>query len=75
MRDPLSGQYWTGRVLPEGVTFPADERSSYSGAAVILCADALTGGSPASELFTGDSLSPATMRLLLRSDVPEPSGE
>jgi hypothetical protein len=75
MRDPASGQYWTGRVLPEGVTFPADERSSYSGAAVILCADALTGGSPASELFTGDSLSPSTMRLLLRSDVPEPSGE
>jgi hypothetical protein len=75
MRDTASGYYWTGRVLPEGVTFPADERSSYSGAAVVLCADALTGGSPASGLFTDESLSPATMRLLLRSDVPEPSGE
>ena len=62
-------------MLPEGVTFPRRALSSYTGAAVVLCADALSGGSPASGLFTGDSLSPSTMRLLLDSDVPEPSGE
>lgn len=45
------GRYLTGMVFPQEVTFPDDERSTYSGAAVILAADALDGRGPASRLF------------------------
>jgi hypothetical protein len=34
------------------VHFPADERTAYTAAAVIMAADAISGGSPASRLFT-----------------------
>jgi len=46
------GRYVTGLVHPEGVTFPNGERTTYSAAAVVLTADALSGASPASDLFT-----------------------
>ncbi len=46
------GAYFTGLVFPELVHFPADERSAYTAAAVILAADALEGTSPTSSLFT-----------------------
>ncbi|MDP7411479.1 MAG: hypothetical protein QF538_06860 [Acidimicrobiales bacterium] len=46
------GRYVTGLVHPEGVTFPNGERTTYSAAAVVLTADALSGASPASGLFT-----------------------
>ncbi len=46
-----SGHYWTGIVYPQEVHFPAEETSTYSAAAVILAAEALDGGSPASALF------------------------
>jgi len=46
------GSYFTGIVYPESVHFPADERSAYTAAAVILAADALEGTSPTSGLFT-----------------------
>jgi GH15 family glucan-1,4-alpha-glucosidase len=45
------GAYWTGIVYPRHELFPADEHSSYTAAAVILAADAITGTSPASDLF------------------------
>jgi len=45
------GAYWTGIVFPEEVHFPGGERSSYSAAAVVLAADALSRTSPASGLF------------------------
>jgi hypothetical protein len=45
------GSYLTGLVHPEGIVFPADEHTSYTAAAVILAADAITGASPASDLF------------------------
>ncbi len=45
------GSYFTGVVLPERVWFPGGERSTYSAAAVVLAADALSGASPASGLF------------------------
>jgi hypothetical protein len=63
LRDPASGHYWTGRVFPEGVNFPADERSTYSGAAVVLCADALAGASPASGLFHDPTVVPGVLAL------------
>jgi hypothetical protein len=39
-------------VFPDEGRFPAGERSTYTASAVILAADALAGGSPASGLFT-----------------------
>jgi hypothetical protein len=46
------GRYWTGMVWPDEQTFPGDETSTYSAAAVILAADALSGASAAAHLFT-----------------------
>jgi len=45
------GAYLTGIVYPSGETFPPRETSAYTGAAVILAADAITGASPASTIF------------------------
>jgi hypothetical protein len=50
------GGYWTGIVYPDHVKFPAGERTAYTGAAVILAADAIAGASPASDLFLGDGV-------------------
>jgi hypothetical protein len=45
------GAYFTGLVYPQRKTFPGDERSTYTAAAVVLAHDALTRTSPASGLF------------------------
>jgi hypothetical protein len=45
------GAYWTGIVYPSGAQFPDAEVSAYTGAAVVLAADAITGASPASRIF------------------------
>jgi hypothetical protein len=45
------GRYWTGTVFPDEARFPAGERSTYTAASVVLAADALVDGSPASSLF------------------------
>ena len=45
------GSYWTGVVYPSRENFPAGERTAYTGAAVILAADAIDAGSPASRIF------------------------
>jgi len=45
------GAYYTGLVYPNEIRFPADEVSAYTGAAVILAADAIDCGSPASGVF------------------------
>jgi len=52
------GSYWTGIVYPDEVHFPGGERTTYSAAAVVLAADALSGSSPASGLFVDHSLLP-----------------
>jgi hypothetical protein len=52
------GRYFTGFAYPEKVSFPSDERSTYSAAAVILAADALSGATPASGLFADQDLLP-----------------
>ena len=51
LRD-TDGAYFTGIVFPERIHFPADERTSYTAAAIILAADALAGQNPTSDLFT-----------------------
>jgi hypothetical protein len=50
------GTYWTGLAYPDRVTFPHDETTSYTSAAIILAADALTSSSPASGLFRHGTL-------------------
>ncbi len=50
------GSYWTGMVFPGRETFPYRERTSYTAAAMVLAADALSGASPAAGLFRGESL-------------------
>ncbi|HET9091948.1 MAG TPA: hypothetical protein VFN50_06035 [Acidimicrobiales bacterium] len=50
-RDP-DGSYTTGRVYPDRSTFPHEERSTYSAAAVVLAHDALSATSATSGLFS-----------------------
>jgi hypothetical protein len=50
------GTYWTGLVFPEHVSFPGDERTTYTAAAIILAADALSTSSPAAGLFRGECI-------------------
>jgi hypothetical protein len=45
------GSYWTGIVYPDRLRFPDGERTAYTGAAVIMAADAISGASPASKVF------------------------
>jgi hypothetical protein len=59
------GAYWTGIAYPSEVTFPDRETTSYTSAAIILAADALTSSSNAASLFRHDSLP-------LPFDIPEP---
>jgi hypothetical protein len=50
------GSYWTGMVYPDEVSFPGGERTTYTAAAMILAADALSNTSPAAGLFRGEGL-------------------
>ena len=52
------GRYLTGIVYPDLVTFPHEECSTYTAAAVVLAADALSGSSPASGIFVDHSTLP-----------------
>ena len=56
------GRYWTGTALPGEHRFPAGEKATYSAAAQLLAADALTGTSAASGLFARRTTLPATTR-------------
>ena len=47
------GHYLTGVVHPTKQSFPEAEKTTYSSAAVILAADAISQSSPASGIFTG----------------------
>lgn len=50
LRDEESGGYWTGRNVEDGIIWPR-ERTTWSAAAVLLAADALTGSTGGSRLF------------------------
>ncbi len=56
------GAYWTGLAYPGPVTFPDREATSYTAAAVLLAADALTSTSGASALFRHGALAPVVAR-------------
>jgi hypothetical protein len=66
-RDP-DGGYWTGCVHPQCVRFPGGERSTYTGAAVLLADHTLFGDDDAAGLFRGESL-PGVLEL---PEVGEP---
>ena len=44
------GSYWTGATFPDGRHFP-NERSTWSGAAILLANDVITGRGPIAEIF------------------------
>ena len=50
------GAYWTGIAYPDRVTFPDRETTSYTAAAVLLAADALSSSTRAAGLFRHDGL-------------------
>ncbi|MGY1667902.1 prenyltransferase [Geodermatophilus sp. SYSU D00696] len=52
------GSYWTGLVYADDARWPV-ERTTWTAAAVVLAADALTGATPASGLFADPSALPA----------------
>ncbi|MGY1640984.1 prenyltransferase [Geodermatophilus sp. SYSU D00703] len=52
------GSYWTGLVYPDDARWPV-ERTTWTAAAVVLAADALSGAGPASGLFTDPAALPA----------------
>lgn len=49
------GSYWTGLVFADGKRWP-EERTTWTGAAVILAADALSGTTAANGIFRGADL-------------------
>ena len=61
-RDP-DGHFKTGIVYPQEVMFPEEERTTYTAAAVILAADALSGATPAATLFTDHDALPELIDL------------
>lgn len=63
------GSYYTGVVFPQEVSFPDAETSTYSAAAVILAADALSGASPAADLFVDHDALPALIDIESGSDA------
>lgn len=54
LRDP-DGSYWTGLVYADGKRWP-EERSTWTGAAVVLAADALSRATPGNGIFRGEKL-------------------
>lgn len=70
LREP-DGSYWTGCVHPDEVHFPAEERTTYTAAAMLLASDALGGITPAGGLFRGETLPvvPAQPWLLPRGEA------
>ncbi len=67
------GSYYTGVAYPEEVSFPDEERSTYSAAAVILAADAIAEASPAAGLFVDHDFVPALIEIDLSEGVDQPS--
>lgn len=65
------GAYFTGIAVPDAVHFPAGERSTYTAAAVVLLADALSQTSPAASLFVDHSALPGILATEERVAEPE----
>jgi GH15 family glucan-1,4-alpha-glucosidase len=59
LRDP-DGSYWTGLVFADGKRWPV-ERTTWTGATVVLAADALSRTTGGSGLFRGEGLAPGVV--------------
>lgn len=57
LRHDEGGKYWTGWVYTDAVNWPA-EQTTYTAAAVVLAADALSRTTPGSGIMRGESLAP-----------------
>ena len=60
-----SGLYWTGYVFDDDVFWP-HEQTTYTSAAVVLAADALSGTTPGAGIFRGEGLQHDVRPLALR---------
>lgn len=49
------GAYWTGYVFADEALWPV-ERSTWTGASVVLAVDALAGATPGADVFLGSAL-------------------
>ena len=71
LRDP-DGSYWTGYVVDDDVRWPV-ERSTWTGAAVILAADAIAQATSAAGIFTDElpmGVDPASVVCDADAEVP-----
>jgi hypothetical protein len=50
------GSYWTGHNYVEDAHYPEGERTTWTGAAVVLAHDLLFGDGPTRSLFAGEGL-------------------
>jgi hypothetical protein len=73
LREP-DGRYWTGYVYPEGVNWPA-EHSTYTAAAVVLAADALSDATPGADLMRGRTMVPHFEPIALECGCAEDSAD
>jgi hypothetical protein len=64
------GSYWTGYVYPDDARWPV-ERTTWTAAAVVLAADALSGATPASGLFPDPGALPDART---HDDAPDVAG-
>ncbi|MFN8039614.1 MAG: prenyltransferase/squalene oxidase repeat-containing protein [Acidimicrobiales bacterium] len=67
------GHYWTGIVFPEMVHFPGNEKSTYTGASIVLAADALGRTTPASGLFVDHHALPELALTDAEDSIGDPS--
>jgi hypothetical protein len=68
------GSYWTGYVVPDEVNWPG-EQTTYTAAAVVLAADALSRTTPGSGIMRGDTLAPHPAEIALECGCPDRSAD
>ena len=66
-----SGGYWTGYVWPDEVNWPS-EQTTYTAAAVVLAADALSDGTPGADIMRGATLPPPFAEIGLECGCASP---
>jgi GH15 family glucan-1,4-alpha-glucosidase len=66
------GSYWTGYVYPDETRWPV-EQTAWTGATVILAADALSRTTPGNGLFRGEGLGSAPLMSTLEGTCPCPA--
>ena len=65
-----NGSYWTGYVWPDEVNWPADQ-TTYTAAAVVLAADALSRTTPGSGIMRGETLAAPFREIGLECGCPD----